>query len=184
MRPVWWKSCSASRSGGRVERWIIAALGIWIVAFPSCANAQRQAVSRSSQVVLIARLPDAFTVQSQDVARAITPTAPSHASPTLPAAVEIRAIGRLIPGTSVATACLASVPRETRLETRDSAFLPPRMLLGPDRKAFSAAGRISACDGSFRNFPGSPQLIAIEARRQTSSDGRTARRVDIVFSIL
>lgn len=150
-------------------------LALWIAGFSACAYAQDRSVSQRSQVVLIARLPDTFAVNSQDAASL---TGTQQRGPS--AEVTLRAVGHLTTGTSATTACFV----RTVGSITSSAVSRTRSLSSVRSVSSSAAGGGPACDGIFRILKGPADLIAIETQDPTSTDRRTPGRLDVIFSIL
>lgn len=157
-----------------MARSAVCMCALWVASFSACAHAQDRNVSQRSQVVLIARLPDAFGVNPQDAGASSGGTQPETTS----TGIALHAVAQLIPGTNATTACFV----QGRFQGRASAASRTGGL-GSERNVPSTVGVALSCDGSFQNLPGRLDSIAIEARGHASGKRRATKRIDVIFSI-
>lgn len=161
-----------------MARSAVCMCALWVASFSACAHAQDRNVSQRSQVVLIARLPDAFGVNPQDAGASSGGTQPETTSTGISTAIALHAVAQLIPGTNATTACFV----QGRFKGKASAASRTGGL-GSERNVPSTIGVALSCDGSFQNLPGRLDSIAIEARGHASGKRRTTKRVDVIFYI-
>lgn len=130
-----------------------------------------QTPSRSAQVVLIARMPDAFSVHFLEAAQETR-----QEMEPLSTAVAFQTVEHLIPGTTVTSSCLIARPRGGHAVLADTD--PPITV--------REGAADSTCDGIFRdNLPERIARLkqAISAVKNQESRFQDAR-LDIFFSAL
>lgn len=158
-----------------MARRVVFTGAVWIAVFSACAFAQDRSVPQRTQVVLIARLPDTFAVNSRDALASVTTTQPGASSD----GITLHASGQLIPGTSATTACFVRTLGQTMASEAFS--------IGDvtsEGKLLRTAGVQPPCDGRFRTLKEPADSIAIKTQALENGDRSTAGRLDVIFSIL
>lgn len=158
----------------RVVRWAVCMWVLWMAGFSACAYAQDRSASRHSQVVLIARLPDTFAVNSQDATASVAATGLGGYWVT----IALHSVGQLIPGTNATTACSVSAPGQP------TPLAISRTRLQPELNVRNTLAVESGCDGIFRILNGPTDLTPIETPDTRHAASGTLERVDVIFSIL
>lgn len=163
----------ATLGESHVVRWAVCMWAFWMAGFPACAYAQDRSASRHSQVVLIARLPDTFGVNSQNATASVAATGLGGSWVT----IALHSVGQLIPGTNATTACSVSAPGQP------TPLAISRTRLQPELNVRNELAAESGCDGIFRILNGPADLISVETRDVRHAASGTPR-VDVIFSIL
>lgn len=157
-----------------MARWGICMCALWMVGCSACAYAQSGSASQRTQVVLIARLPDTFGVNSKDAIVSATSTPQGESS----AAITLHAVGQLISGTSATTACFVRNSGQAKVPA-----VSPTLRLSSERNVPDTPVVESSCNGSFRLLAGPADSIAIETQDLRRADAATHDRLDVFFSI-